>query len=101
METIYPVRANSSIVIACYSLSVTMSCFSRRLELRMVTLWVKTNQLEFVHELDEAATLRLHPAAHNSLSPRLLSVLKVDEAERWDMCCLSDFICARKSIANE
>jgi hypothetical protein len=63
--------------------------FLFRLDLRMTTFWDKLQQPENLYELDEQSTIKLHPAIHDSSSPRLFCILKDDTNYT---ICLSDFI---------
>ncbi len=63
----------------------------------MVTMWDKSQPLEeIVHQLDEQSTIELHPAIHDSSSPRLLCVLRQGGQINWETFCLSDFIRSSK-----
>ncbi len=59
----------------------------------MTTMWNKSVETEEkIYELDEQTTVDLHPAAHESSSPRLLCVLREKDGFDWSTSCLSDFV---------
>jgi len=66
--------------------------FLFRLDLRMTTFWDKLQQPIKLYELDEQSTIKLHPAIHDSSSPRLFCILKDDTNYCLNTICLSDFI---------
>lgn len=62
----------------------------------MTTLWNKLKETEIIYRLDEQSTIGLHPAKHDSISPRLLCILKDDCRWYVNTICLSDFIRSSK-----
>ena len=64
----------------------------------MITKWDKTSrELLKVHELSEKEASRLHSAANDPYSPRLLCVLRQGDRTLWNTCGVSDFIRCRKN----
>ncbi|CAF3067375.1 unnamed protein product, partial [Rotaria sp. Silwood2] len=63
-----------------------------KLDLRMTTLWNKLKESQQLYQLDEQSTIKLHPAQHEPLSPRLLCILKDNNGFYKDTICLSNFI---------
>jgi hypothetical protein len=68
-----------------------------RLSLQMVTKWNKSKkEPEEFYRYDDQRTVLIHPAKHDSQSPRLFCVLQRDSETDWNTFCLSDFIRTRK-----
>ncbi len=63
----------------------------------MITKWAKLQRdHEEIYRFDDRKTRELHPAEHDSTSPRLICVLQQNDKPDWDTFCLSNFIRTRE-----